>query len=192
MADSTFATLPDSSRAMSVSGLPAQAVNFDFDRPLKFRRVAGKTLAQALVEFGIVGLPDFVADVDAQKINVAVAETQFGQFLAGNFETRFLDFVNASAFLLFIRLAGVKNNAVAGFDRRGEIHDDAVAHNFFHFAEKHAALFAEARMDELLIVRAAEPAGEQPARKGHFHFVFTICDFGFTRRLDLRRVNRHS
>ena len=58
-----------------------------------------------------------------------------------------------------------------------------VAHDFFDFAEKHAAFFAEARVDELLIVGAAEPAGEQAARKGHLHFVFTIVRL----RIDERR-----
>ena len=95
-----------------------QAVDFHFNRPLKFRCVAGETLAQAPVQFGIVGLPQFVADVDAREINVAVAETQLGQLLAGNFEASdFLNFINASAFLLFLRLAGVENHAVAGFER---------------------------------------------------------------------------
>ena len=43
--------------------------------------------------------------------------------------------------------------------------------NSCDFAEKHAALFAEARVDEFLIVDAAEPAGVKAARKRHFHFV---------------------
>ena len=77
------------------------AVDFDFDRPLKFWRVARKTLAQTLVEFGIIRLPDFIADMDAQKIHVTVAEAQFGQFFAGNFEARLLNFVNRVRLLPF-------------------------------------------------------------------------------------------
>ena len=78
MAESTLRDVAHSSRAISVSGLPASAVNFDFDRPLKLRRVAGKTLAQAPVQFRIVRFPHFVADMNAVEINVAVAEAQFG------------------------------------------------------------------------------------------------------------------
>ena len=161
--------------------LADETVNLHDDGALKPRHVARETLAQALVEFGIVRLPNLVADADAQKINIAVAEAQFRQFLAGDFEARFLNLVNPPTLLLFIRPAGVENNAVAQFDGRGEIDDDAVADNFFDFAEIHAALFAEPRVDELPVVRAAEPAGEQPARKRHLHFVFTIGDFGLTR-----------
>jgi len=125
----------------------SQTVDFNFNWPLKSRLVAGETLAQPLVEFWIIRLPDFIADVDAQKIHVAVAETQLGQFLAGGFETWFLNFINPSAFFFFIGLARVENNAVAKFDGRGEIDDDAVAHDFFDLAEKHAALFSEACVD---------------------------------------------
>ena len=46
IAESTRTTLPDSSRAISVSGLPTQSVNFQFNRPLKLRRFTRKTLAQ--------------------------------------------------------------------------------------------------------------------------------------------------
>ena len=80
----------------------SQTVDFNFNWPLKSRLVAGETLAQPLVEFWIIRLPDFIADVDAQKIHVAVAETQLGQFLAGGFETWFLNFINPSAFFFFI------------------------------------------------------------------------------------------
>ena len=151
--------------------LADSAVNFHADGPLKSWCVAGKTLAQTFVEFRVVSFPNFVADVDAQKINVAVAETQFSQFFAGNFETWFLNFVNASAFFLFIRFAGIENNSITKFDGRGKIYDDAVTDNFFYFAEIHAALFAKARVNKFLIVVAAEPAGEQAARKRHFQIV---------------------
>ena len=164
--------------------LADQSVNFDFNRPLKPDGVTFKRLTEALVEFGIARLPDFIAVVDAQKVHITVAEAQFCQLLSGNFETRRLHFVNAPAFLLFIRPSGVEHNAVAGFDGCGQIDDDAVADNLFHLAEKHTAFFAETGVDEFLIVRAVEPAGEQSARKGHFHFVITIYDFGFTSRRD--------
>ena len=109
--------------------------------------------------------------MNAQKVDVAVAKAQLSQLLAGNREARFLDFINPSAFLFFIRPARVENNAVAEFDGRGEIHDDAVADDLDNFAEIDAALFSKTRMNEFLIVRAAKPAGEQPARKCHLHFV---------------------
>ncbi len=87
-----------------------------------------------------------------------------------------LDFIHPSAFLFFLWLAGVKHHAVAGFQRRFEFNYYGVAQNLFHFAEENATLFAEAGMDELLVVGAAEPAGVEAARKSHFHFVFAICD----------------
>ena len=40
-------------------------MNFQLDRPLKFGCLARETLAQSLVQFGIVRFPQFVADVDA-------------------------------------------------------------------------------------------------------------------------------
>ena len=67
--------------------------------------------------------------------------------------------------------------------------------NAFDFAEKHAALFAEARVDQLLVVDAAKPAGVQPARKCHFHFIFAIsirdlrADWFAARKSSSRIVN---
>ena len=46
-------------------------------RSLKFWRVARKTLAQTPVQFRVAGLPQFVADVDATEINVAITEAKF-------------------------------------------------------------------------------------------------------------------
>ena len=80
-------------------------------------------------------------------------------------------FVNAAAFFFFVRLARVEDHAVAGLDRRSEIQNYAIAHDFFDFAQKNPAFFAKARVDQFLVVDAAEPAGVKPARKGHFHLI---------------------
>ena len=63
-------------RARSGERFAGQAVNFQMQRTLKANLVALKTLAQPPVQFGIVGLPQLVADVDAVEIHIAVAETQ--------------------------------------------------------------------------------------------------------------------
>ena len=54
-----------------------QTVNLDFDGPLELWRTTFKRLAQAAIQFRVVGFPQFVADMDAREINVAVAESQF-------------------------------------------------------------------------------------------------------------------
>ena len=38
-------------------------------------------------------------------------------------------------------------------------------------ADESAALFAEARVDEFLVIHAVEPAGVEAAGEGHFEFV---------------------
>jgi hypothetical protein len=106
------------------------AVDFNLDGPLKFRRVARETLAQAPVQFGIVVFhnlsPTWTRKNPHRRGRSAV------QSVAGReFETRLLHFVNPSAFLLFVRPAGVEHHAVAGFERARPVDDDAVADDFF-------------------------------------------------------------
>ena len=160
------------------------AMHLDFNGPLKFWRVTLEALAQSPVQFGVAGLPQFVADVDAGEINVAMAETQLIQaglafrskprFRRGGDTAPYLqDFIHPPAFLVFLRFAGVEHHAVARFQRAFEPDGHAIAQHARDFAEKHAAFFAEARMDELLVVGAAEPAGVQAARKSHLHFILT-------------------
>ncbi len=60
-----------------------EAMDFDFDRTLKFGRCRPRNSGADACRVRIVRFPQFVADVDAGEINVAVAETQFGQLLPG-------------------------------------------------------------------------------------------------------------
>ena len=56
-----------------------ETVNFDFNWPLKSGRAARETPAQAPVEFGIVGFPNFIADLDPKKIpGEKLTELRFG------------------------------------------------------------------------------------------------------------------
>ena len=64
--------------------------------------------------------------MDAREINVAVAEAQFGEICAfRDFGLRISDFIHPSAFLLFLRIAGVEDHAVAGFERALRVEHDA-------------------------------------------------------------------
>src|SRR5439155_18017908 len=94
------------------------SVGFDVDGTLKTGLVGAESLAQAAVEFGVAGFPEFVADVDAAKIDVAVAEFEEG-FLAA-----LQNSVNAATFFLLIRLACIEDNSIAGFERTFELDGD--------------------------------------------------------------------
>ena len=50
------------------------AVGFEIDRPLEARLVASIRLANATIEFRIAGLPKFVTDVNALKIDRVFAK----------------------------------------------------------------------------------------------------------------------
>ena len=70
-----------------------------------------------------------------------------------------------------VGMAGIEDNAVARLERRSQRDGDALAFYLRDFAQVNAAFLAEAGMDELLVVRALEPAGIETAGKGHFHGV---------------------
>ena len=90
--------------------------------------------------------------------------------------------VDAPAFLAFVGAAGVEHDAVAGFERRGELQGDGFVLHAGDFAEEHAALGAEAAMGEFLIVDAAKPAGVEATRETHLEFVARGLRFEFRRR----------
>ena len=75
----------------------------------------------------------------------------------------------------------VEHNAVAGLERSLQFDKDFLAPDSSHLTEVNATFFAEPGMDQLLVVDAAEPAGVQPTGEGHLDFIFTICDFRFTK-----------
>src|SRR5262249_36821567 len=84
---------------------------------------------------------------------------------------RWTNVIDPPARFRFFRSAGVENNAVAALQWSSDPRDHAVAQHALDFADEYAALFAETRVDELLVVDAAEPAGVKPVRKRHFHRV---------------------
>jgi hypothetical protein len=144
------------------------AVDFERDRALKTDLVAGVGGAQFAFERGIARLPHPVADLHAAKIDVAVPEPQHGLAPVG------LDLVNAAAFLTVLGPAGVEHHAVAGFERRDEAKLHGLAVDARHFAQQHAALGAEAAVDERLVVGATKPAGVESAGKGHLQLVLGL------------------
>ena len=91
------------------------------------------------------------------------------------------DFMDAAALFLFFGMSCVEHHAVAGLERRLQFNKHLLALDARHLTEVNAAFLAKTRMDQLLVVDAAEPAGVKPAGKGHFHFIFAICDFRFTK-----------
>jgi len=93
------------------------------------------------------------------------------------------DFINPAALFLLLGMSCVEHNAVARLESSLQFDKHLLAPNVRHVAEENAAFFAEPGMDQFLVVDAAEPAGVKPAGKGHLHFIFTICDFRFTKRI---------
>ena len=146
-------------------------INLERSRPRELRRIALETLPPALLQFLIARLPQFVADMDAREIKVSVRELQFR---VSGFGFRVSDFIDASAFLLFVRPTGIKHHAIAQFERRFELQLHRFVQHARHRAEIHTALLAEPRVDEFLVVDAAEPAGVKPARERHLHRIAVI------------------
>src|ERR1035437_5037295 len=83
-------------------------------------------------------------------------------------------FIHTPALLVFLWFAGIEYHAVARFQRAFEPDGHAIAQHARDFAEIHAAFFSKSRMDELLVVGAAEPAGVQAATESHLHVVAII------------------
>ena len=153
------------------------AVDFNVDGLLKARGIAGKTLAQALVQFGIVRLPQLVPDADAIEINVAVPELQNGFLGARGLVLEMLDSIDAPALLLFVRPSGIEHHAVAQFQRGLQMQGHFPALDPGDGAQEHAAFFPEARMDQALVIDAAKPAGVQAPGERHLHVVPRRSDF---------------
>ncbi len=147
------------------------AVDFDGDGPLEARLIAVKAGAEAAVEFGVVGFPEPVADVDAGEVDVAVAEGERREH--GRAGTRFLggDFVEAAAFLLFLGMRGIEDDPVAGLGGSFKAHRDAAVVDTFDATEIDTAFLAKAGVNKLLVVYAAKPAGIKAARETHFEGV---------------------
>ncbi len=144
--------------------LAGGAADFHDQRALKFWNIAFKGLTQAAVQFRIAGLPELVALMHTREVNTRT-ETEPGVL------PMLFDTIDATAFFGRFRVAGVKYHTIAGFQRALQPEADSAAFDASDFAEVHAAFLAEAGMDELLVVDAAEPARVKPARKGHLHFV---------------------
>src|SRR5204863_5436146 len=89
--------------------------------------------------------------------------------------------MNPAAFFLGFGMPGVEHHPVAGLERRLQFDKNLFALDARHITEVHAAFLAKTRMDQFLVVDAAEPARMQSTREGHLHFVFAICEFRFTK-----------
>ena len=127
--------------------------------------VALEGLPHAAVEFGVVGLPHAVAGVDAGEVDVAAAEAQHRLAVA------FVHVVDAAALFLLVGPAGVKNDAIARLGRALELEVHAVRTDPGDEAEEDAALGAEARVGQLLVLDATKPAGVESARESHFQVI---------------------
>src|SRR5438034_7608095 len=92
------------------------------------------------------------------------------------------DFINTTALFLGFGMSCVEHHAVAGLERSLQFDKNLLALDARDITEVNAAFLAKPGMDQFLVVDAAEPARVKPAGEGHLHFVFTIYDFGFTKR----------
>src|SRR5208282_6336824 len=68
-------------------------------------------------------------------------------------------FIDPAAFFLLLGIAGVENDAIAGFERAFEGKEDRVAAHGGDGAEIDAALFSKPGVNEGLVVSPAKPAG---------------------------------
>src|SRR2546423_852491 len=145
--------------------LIAMPVHLDCDRPLKTRLFSTEGFAQTPVELRIAGLPKAITCMHPLERNIAVAECEHG-LSSASFHR-----VNASAFFLLIRVPGIEYNTIARFERRLKIDEALSILDPLHLSQIDPALLAEARVRQLLVVNAAEPAGVKAARKRHFQIV---------------------
>src|ERR1035441_5414972 len=74
-------------------------------------------------------------------------------------------------------MACVKHHAVPWLQRPLQPHPDTLALHPRYVPEEHAALLAEPAMNELLVVRAPEPAGIKAARERHLHLVVVVTRY---------------
>src|SRR5271165_3749244 len=140
--------------------MPGGSAHPQVHRAAVLRGLSRKTAPQVPVHFRIARLPNSIAGMEPLKVDVAAPETQAD--LAGS--ALGADFIHAPALLRLVWTAGIKNNAVAGFQRRLQPQPHRFALHAPHRAEIDPALFSEARVDQRLVVGAAQPAGVKPAR----------------------------
>src|SRR5689334_16007566 len=118
-------------------------MDFHFNWPVELRRIAFKSLPQTSIKLRIAGFPNFVADMNAAEINIAVAEVKFGVSCVRCSLRRFPDFVHATTLLFFFRMPGIEYHAVARFQRPFKFYNYTVAQNLLDFAQEYAAFLSK-------------------------------------------------
>src|ERR1019366_6556063 len=86
----------------------------------------------------------------------------------------YFDFIDPAALFFLLGMAGIEDDAIPGFQWGLQVNGDALALDPRHLAQEHAALLAEAAMDELLVVGAVKPPGVESAREGHLHVIAVV------------------
>src|SRR5436190_22224890 len=122
-------------------------MHFKCERPAKSRSFSFKTLAQLTIQFRVARLPNFVPGLDAIKIDIATAKRE--PRFAGKMLLFSVDGVYAATFLLVLRSARIKDDAITRFHRREKFDHNPIAFEAQNLAEIHASFFAEARMYQL-------------------------------------------
>src|SRR5438105_6651890 len=101
------------------------------------------------------------------EINRAAPERKQDRHLAGPIicgmarqagSLSYVDGIHTSTLLLLLRLASIENHPISGFERRFQVHQHTLASHLLDFAQVNPALFAETRVNELLVIDATEPA----------------------------------
>src|SRR4051812_15609771 len=110
-------------------------MNLQVQRALEANLVALKTLTQPLVEFGVVGLPEFVTDMDPPKVYIAVTKAQ-PRFLA----TR-RDLIHAPTLFVLIRRTRVEHHAITRLEWADEFKRNSVISHTRHIPKEHATFF---------------------------------------------------
>ena len=141
-------------------------MNFHLDRALKSRSITLKALAQSAVQLWVAGFPNFVARVDSREVEITVAEEQRG-FAIGHSAFRSAHFIDPPAFLLLVGMSCIEHHSVAGLEWSLKLHEDLFALNSRDITQKHSTLLTKTRVDQMLMVDAADPARIEGARTSH-------------------------
>src|ERR1051325_4535420 len=145
------------------------AVELHRNRPLKLWVTCNERLAQIPIQFGIAGLPNFVTRMNTRKVQRLSPEGD--SHFVRVFRRRLSDLKHAPAFFVRFRMAVIEYHSISRFQRSCGAEKNAFAFNACDFTEISAAFFSKSRMNQFLIVYAAEPTGVEATGKGHLELI---------------------
>ncbi|MNI32739.1 hypothetical protein D3C73_866610 [compost metagenome] len=133
-------------------------------------------LAQRLIQRRVIGLPDAVADMQAAQVYVVAARNNVNDppfsGLALELHAFAAQIVDAAAFFLLRRIAGIKYNAVPALQRSMNTAYDTIAQNLFDGPHIDSPAFRESAVNQLFIIRPFE----EPVREATGEALLQLAD----------------